>query len=67
MQEYDEFVTRAAAYQQAAKDAQNDDDRHSWLAQADSWLQTAELQQILKAQERTAPEALESEALAVSA
>jgi hypothetical protein len=35
-----------------AKTAQTEDDKHSWLALAQSWLETAELQWILERQIR---------------
>lgn len=52
MYEYDEHVARAAECQQKAKSARVEDDKHSWLALADSWLQTAELWRVLAVQER---------------
>lgn len=56
MYEYDELVARAAECQWKAKTARNEDDKHSWLALADSWLQTAELQQVLKRLEQDNPQ-----------
>jgi hypothetical protein len=52
MSKYDHYRTRAAECQQKAKSARNDDDKHSWLAMADSWLKTAELHEILERQAR---------------
>jgi hypothetical protein len=52
MSEYNEYRVRAAEFQQKAKNASSEDDKHSWLALADSWLQTAELREILERQER---------------
>jgi hypothetical protein len=54
MSEYNECVARVAEYLGKAKTARNDDDKESWLALADSWRQTAELQQILKGQKAVA-------------
>jgi hypothetical protein len=45
MYEFDIFQARAAECQQRAKVAQTEDERHSWLALADSWLITAKLRQ----------------------
>lgn len=53
MYEYDEHVARAAQCQREAKSARLEDDKYSWLALADSWLQTAELRQVLEVQQRT--------------
>jgi hypothetical protein len=52
MSKYDHYRARAAECQQKAKSARSDDDKHSWLAMADSWLKTAELHQILERQAR---------------
>jgi hypothetical protein len=49
---YNEYVARIAEYEQRAKTARNENDKHSWLAMADSWRQTAELRLILERQER---------------
>jgi hypothetical protein len=38
-------MARAAQCQQKAESARNEDDEQSWLALADSWRYTAELQQ----------------------
>jgi hypothetical protein len=40
-----EYMARAAQCQQKAESARNEDDEQSWLALADSWRYTAELQQ----------------------
>jgi hypothetical protein len=48
MLEYNLDRARAAECEGKARTARNDDDKHSWLAFADSWLQTAELRQILE-------------------
>jgi hypothetical protein len=45
MYAFDIYQARAAECQQRARDAQTDDEKHSWLALADSWLMTAELRQ----------------------
>jgi hypothetical protein len=47
---FDEHMARAAECQQKAKLARSDGDKLSWLTLADSWLKTAELQQLLKRQ-----------------
>jgi hypothetical protein len=52
MSEYNEYRARAAELQQKAKGAAGEDEKQSWLALADSWLQTAELQESLRRQER---------------
>jgi hypothetical protein len=45
MYTFDVFQARAAECQQRAKNAQTEDEKHSWLALADSWLVTAQLRQ----------------------
>jgi hypothetical protein len=50
MREYRDYVARAAKCEQKAKGVQNEDEKQSWLALADSWRQTAELQQSLNPQ-----------------
>jgi hypothetical protein len=47
MREYDIAYDIAAQCQRKAKAAQGEDDKHSWLALADSWLQTAELKRAM--------------------
>jgi hypothetical protein len=47
---FNEYVTRVAECEQKAKTARNQNDKHSWLAMADSWRKTAELQLILERQ-----------------
>jgi hypothetical protein len=47
MSECDEYRARAAECRQKAKNARGEDEKHSLLALADSWLQTAELHKIL--------------------
>ncbi len=42
---FNEYMARAAQCQQKAENARNEDDKQSWLALADSWRYTAELQQ----------------------
>jgi len=49
---FDEYASRIAECEQKAKSARNEDGRHSWIAMADSWRQTAKLRQILERQER---------------
>jgi len=48
MYEYDIARDCAAQCRRKAKTARDEDDKHSWLALADSWLKTAELQQALR-------------------
>ena len=43
MDAFDVYQARAAECQQRAKVAQTEDEKHSWLALADSWIMTAEL------------------------
>jgi hypothetical protein len=52
MSKHSECVIRAARCQEKAKTAQTEDDKHSWLALAQSWLETAELQWLLERQTR---------------
>jgi hypothetical protein len=48
MRDYDIARDIAAQCQRKAEAAYGEDDRHSWLALADSWLQTAELKQTVR-------------------
>ncbi len=50
MHEYRDYMARAAKCEQKAKGVQNEDEKQSWLALADSWRQTAELQRSLNPQ-----------------
>jgi hypothetical protein len=50
MREYNEYAARVAECEQRAKDARNEAEKQSWLAMADSWRETAKLQDILKRQ-----------------
>jgi hypothetical protein len=52
MYELDDYAARFVECEQRAKFARDEDDKHSWLAIADSWRQTAELQWIFKRQEQ---------------
>jgi hypothetical protein len=56
MPEFNVYRARVAEYQSKAKAALNEDDKQSWLALADSWLQTAELRQILERLKRDDPQ-----------
>jgi hypothetical protein len=47
---FNEYVARVAECEQEAKTARNENNKHSWLAMADSWRKTAELQLILERQ-----------------
>jgi hypothetical protein len=48
MYEFDIFKARAVECEQRAKDCENDDEKQSWLALADSWHTTAKLRQTEK-------------------
>jgi hypothetical protein len=50
MHEYNEYVARVAECEQMAKHARNEGEKQSWLAMADSWRETAKLNEILKRQ-----------------
>lgn len=50
MREYNEYAARVAECEQRAKDARNEAERQSWLVMADSWRETAKLQETLKRQ-----------------
>ncbi len=54
MSECNEYRARAAECRQKAKSAGNEEEKHSLLAIADSWLQTAELHKILDHHARVA-------------
>ncbi len=43
MRSFGEYMAHVAECQEKAKSARNEEDKQSWLALADSWLQTAEL------------------------
>ena len=47
---FNDYVARVAECEQKAKIARSQDDKDSWLAMADSWRKTAELQLILERQ-----------------
>jgi hypothetical protein len=50
MREYNEYVARVAICEQRAKDARTESEKQSWLVMADSWRETAKLQETLKRQ-----------------
>lgn len=50
MREFDHYMARVAECEQRAKGARSDDDKQSWLAMADSWRSTAELEKTLDRQ-----------------
>ncbi len=50
MREYRDYMARVAKCEQKATSVQDEDERQSWLALADSWRQTAELQRSLNPQ-----------------
>ena len=47
---FNEYVAHVAQCEQSAKTARNEDDKHSWLAMAESWRKSAELRLILERQ-----------------
>jgi hypothetical protein len=47
MREYD-HVTRVAVCEQGAKNARTEREKQSWLLMADSWRETAKLQETLE-------------------
>ena len=50
MREFDRYMAHVAECEQRAKGARSDDDRQSWLAMADSWRHTADLEKMLERQ-----------------
>ena len=50
MREYNEYLVRVAECEQRSKTARNEGEKQSWLAMADSWRETAKLQEILQRQ-----------------
>lgn len=54
MRSFGECLDQATECQFRAKIARKDEDRQSWLALADSWLQTAELKAKLDMQRKQA-------------
>ena len=50
MREYNEYTARVVECEQRAKDARNEAERQSWLILADSWRETAKLQDTLQRQ-----------------
>ncbi len=50
MREYNVYAARVAECEQRAKDARSETERQSWLVMADSWRETAKLQEVLKRQ-----------------
>ncbi len=50
MREYNKYAAHVAECEQQAKDARNETERQSWLVMADSWRETAKLQEALKRQ-----------------
>ena len=50
MREYSEYVARVALCEQRAKDARTGSEKQNWLVMADSWRETAKLQETLKRQ-----------------
>jgi hypothetical protein len=50
MGEYNEYVARVAECEQRSKTARNEGEKLSWLTMADSWRETAKLQEILQRQ-----------------
>ena len=50
MREYNEYMARVAICEQRAKDGRTESEKQSWLVMADSWRETAKLQQTLTRQ-----------------
>ena len=50
MREYKEYTARVAECEQRAKDASSAAEKQSWLLMAESWRETAKLQDVLKRQ-----------------
>ena len=50
MGECNEYVARVAVCEQRAKDARTESEKQGWLVMADSWRETAKLQEMLALQ-----------------
>jgi hypothetical protein len=50
MRKYNDYVARVTVCEQRAKNARNESEKQSWLVMADSWRETAKLQETLKRQ-----------------
>ena len=50
MPEFDHYMAHIAECEQKAKTARSENDKHSWLAMADSWRCSAELAKVLQRQ-----------------
>jgi hypothetical protein len=50
MSEYNEYVARVAVCEQRAKDARTESEKQGWLVMAESWRETAKLQETLRRQ-----------------
>ena len=50
MRECNEYVARIAVCEQRAKDARTESEKQGWLVMADSWRETAKLQEMLARQ-----------------
>jgi hypothetical protein len=50
MREYNDYVARVAVCEQRAKDARTESEKQSWLVMADSWRETAKLQNVRQAE-----------------
>jgi hypothetical protein len=50
MGKYNEYVARVAECEQRSKTARDEVEKLSWLTMADSWRETAKLQEILQRQ-----------------
>lgn len=50
MREYSEYMARVAICEQRAKDGRTESEKQSWLVMADSWRETAKLQEMLTRQ-----------------
>jgi hypothetical protein len=50
MTKYNEYLARVAVCEQRAKDARTESEKQSWLVMAESWRETAKLQETLNRQ-----------------
>jgi hypothetical protein len=50
MRAYNDYVARVTVCEQRAKDARSENEKQCWLVMADSWRETAKLQETLKRQ-----------------
>jgi hypothetical protein len=50
MREYNEYMARVAECERRAKDARTDSEKQGWLVMADTWCETAKLQEMMTRQ-----------------